>query len=100
MKCETDACAAIPCPVGQWCNPQTVACEDDPCNGTSCPGSGQVCKGGTCFDADDLKPDAPQEQHVTTGGGGGCSTGHDTGLVLALGLLGLASRRRRRGGRS
>jgi hypothetical protein len=97
-KCEEDLCAQIPCPTGQWCNPQTVVCEDDPCAGTTCPGSGQVCKGGTCFDAQDLLPDGAQEQHVTTGGGGGCSTGSSgAGLMLGLLLLGLV---RRRGGRS
>jgi uncharacterized protein (TIGR03382 family) len=97
-KCEEDLCAQIPCPTGQWCNPQTVMCEDDPCAGTTCPGTGQVCKGGTCFDGQDLLPDGAQEQHVTTGGGGGCSTGSSgAGLMLGLLLLGLV---RRRGGRS
>ena len=99
-ECKPDPCQSIPCPEGQWCNPQTIACEDDPCNGTTCPGADQVCKGGTCFDAEDLLPDAPTEERVTTGGGGGCSTGGDLGLVLALGVLAFVSRRRRRGGRS
>ena len=99
-KCEPDPCAQIPCPTGQWCNPQTVMCEDDPCNGTTCPGAGQVCKGGTCFDAEDLLPDAPEEQHVTTGGGGGCNAGAGAGLGLVFALLAITRRRRARGGRS
>jgi len=101
-ECQTDACQQIPCPQGQWCNPQTVACEDDPCNGTTCPGVGQVCKGGTCFDEEDLRPDAAEEQRVTTGGGGGCKTSGDVGFLVGLAfVIGLAPRRRRRaGGRS
>jgi hypothetical protein len=99
-ECKTDECQMIPCPIGQYCNPQTVACENDPCNGTTCPGTGQVCKGGTCFDENDLKPDAPEEVRVTTGGGGGCRTSGDGSFVLALLALGLLWRRRSAGGRS
>jgi MYXO-CTERM domain-containing protein len=99
-ECRPDPCASIPCPEGQYCNPQTIACEDDPCAGTTCPGAGQICKGGTCFDEDDLKPDAPQGEHVTTGGGGGCSTGAGGGwlAIVAFGFLALRRRRRGAGG--
>jgi uncharacterized protein (TIGR03382 family) len=103
-ECRADPCQSIPCPEGQYCNPQSIACETDPCNGTTCPGAGQVCKGGTCFDEEDLKPDAAQEERVTTGGGGGCNTGGSNAgsLLLGLGLvLGALTRRRRcQGGRS
>jgi uncharacterized protein (TIGR03382 family) len=95
-ECQTDACQMIPCPIGQYCNPQTVECETDPCNGTTCPGAGQVCKGGTCFDEEDLRPDAAGAVRVTTGGGGGCSTsGGGSFALLGLLALGLVSRRRR-----
>ena len=42
-----------------------------------CPSADQVCMGGTCYNPDQFLPDAGIEQHVTTGGGGGCNTGGD-----------------------
>jgi uncharacterized protein (TIGR03382 family) len=95
--CIEDPCKFRNCPQGQWCNPGDGQCEDDPCvaNNITCPGEGEVCRGGTCVDPDDLRPDAAGAAHVTVGGGGGCSTtGSGTGLLVGLALL--ATRRRRR----
>lgn len=71
-------------------------CETDPCIGVVCPGSGEVCFGGTCNFPQ--ANDSGLLQHVTTGGGGGCSTGGADGGALALGVgfLMLATRRKRR----
>jgi MYXO-CTERM domain-containing protein len=98
-QCVPDGCGTITCPQGQYCNPNNNGgtCETDLCVGTSCPSPDQVCKGGTCFDPEDLGPDGGVETRVTAGGGGGCSTGGDAGLVL-LGLALLFVRRRRDGG--
>ncbi|HEU0035350.1 MAG TPA: MopE-related protein [Kofleriaceae bacterium] len=98
--CTDDNCGdVVRCPQGQWCNPHNNGgtCEDDPCVGTACPGTGQVCIGGTCYDPNDFVPDGGVPVRVTTGGGGGCSTGGGAGLGVALALLVLA---RKRGGRS
>jgi uncharacterized protein (TIGR03382 family) len=95
-QCIEDPCKVRNCPSGQWCNPNDGQCEDDPCvtSDITCPNEGEVCRGGTCIDEDDLRPDAAGESHVTVGGGGGCSTtGGSSGLLLALGLL-LVRRRR------
>jgi hypothetical protein len=95
-QCIEDPCKVRNCPSGQWCNPNDGQCEDDPCvtSDISCPNAGEVCRGGTCIDEDDLRPDAAGESHVTVGGGGGCNTtGGGSGLLLALGLL-LVRRRR------
>jgi uncharacterized protein (TIGR03382 family) len=84
---------------GQWCNPNSGQCEDDPCviNDVTCPNAGEVCRGGSCIDPDTLRPDAAGESHVTVGGGGGCSTtgNGSTGVLLALALLVLRRRRAR-----
>jgi len=100
-ECVTDPCQQITCPTGQACNPQTVMCETDPCLGVTCPNTGDVCKYGTCFDAGAFQPDAAVEEHVTTGGGGGCSTSGDaSGLLFGLALwVGARTRRRRRAAR-
>jgi uncharacterized protein (TIGR03382 family) len=97
--CVPDQCNIVTCPQGQWCNPSKNGgtCEDDPCQifDISCA-EGEVCKGGTCYDRNDFLPDAGVEQHVTTGGGGGCSTTGETSSVLVgLGLVWLLRRRRR-----
>jgi len=101
--CVDDPCRFVTCQQGQWCNPsKNGVCEDDPCVGTACPDSGEVCKGGTCYDPNSFLPDAGVEEHVTTGGGGGCSTGGG-GAGLLVGLLSLVrglARRRRDGGAS
>jgi uncharacterized protein (TIGR03382 family) len=95
--CIDDPCKFRQCAQGQWCNPNDGQCEADPCIGTMCPSADQVCKGGTCFDPSDFLPDAGVDQHVTVGGGGGCSTtGSDSGLILGLAML--LVRRRRQGG--
>ena len=96
-QCINDPCKVTQCPTGQWCNPNNDGqCEDDPCvtSNVQCPSPGEVCRGGTCYDPDDLRPDAAGEAHVTVGGGGGCNTsGGGAGLVLALGLLFIRRRR-------
>ncbi len=95
-KCVDNPCGVITCPGGQYCNPNSGGCENDPCIGTTCPDPAQKCLGGTCFDPGDFQPDAGTEQHVTTGGGGGCNTGNGgTGGVLAIALALLALRRRK-----
>jgi len=96
-ECIDDPCKFKECPQGQWCNPNhNGLCETDPCVGTTCPHVGEVCRGGSCFDPEDFRPDAANAVHVTVGGGG-CSTGGGgSGLLLALGLL--LVRRRRAGG--
>jgi hypothetical protein len=95
-QCIDDPCKFRNCLQGQWCNPNSGQCEDDPCviSDVECPGAGEVCRGGTCYDPDSFLPDAGNTAHVTVGGGGGCSTtGGGAGLLLALGLL-LVRRRR------
>ncbi|HEX5064135.1 MAG TPA: MopE-related protein [Kofleriaceae bacterium] len=96
-ECIEDPCKFRNCPQGQWCNPNDGQCEDDPCvaNAIECPHEGEVCRGGSCYDPDDLRPDAAGEAHVTVGGGGGCST-TSGGSSLLLGLALLLVRRRRR----
>ncbi len=86
------------CPQGEYCNPNNNGgtCEADLCVGTACPSPDQICKGGTCFDPEDLGPDGGIETRVTTGGGGGCNTGGDAGLLL-LGIALLFVRKRRSG---
>ncbi len=99
-QCIEDPCKVRNCPQGQWCNPNDGQCEDDPCvtNAIECPHENEVCRGGTCLDEDDLRPDAAGATHVTVGGGGGCSTtGSGSGFVLALALLLMRRRRRVRG---
>lgn len=98
-ECIEDPCKFRICPTGQWCNPNVGQCEDDPCveNDIKCPGVDEICRGGTCVDPDDLRPDAANEAHVTVGGGGGCNTsGGANGVLLALALV-FVRRRRRRG---
>ncbi len=99
-ECVTNGCGSLNCPTGQYCNPNNNGgvCEDDLCVGTACPSLEQICLGGTCFDPDDLTPDGGVEVRVTAGGGG-CSTGGDTGWLL-LGIALLFVRRRKTGGRS
>ncbi len=102
--CVTDACGPVVCQVGEACVPSTGECIPDPCVGTMCPGEGQVCVLGTCYDPGMFQPDAGTPQIVTTGGGGGsgCNTSSGnagSGSLLALALVGLL-RRRKRGGRS
>ncbi|MGE5186124.1 MAG: MopE-related protein [Acidobacteriota bacterium] len=98
--CVDNPCAMRTCPTGQWCNPNDNQCEVDPCVGTSCPADppGQICRGGTCYNAGMFSSDAG-EQHVTVAGGG-CSTGGGgAGLVVGLALMFVGRRRRaRRGG--
>ena len=102
-ECIEDPCKFRQCPQGQWCNPNDGQCEDDPCvaNEIECPNDGEVCRGGTCIDPDDLRPDAAGEAHVTVGGGGGCNTtggSSDFGPLAGLfaAMIGLAAKRRRR----
>nr|HEX4314431.1 MopE-related protein [Kofleriaceae bacterium] len=95
--CVDNPCngGGIFCANGQYCDPNDGMCETDPCIGVTCPGSGEVCFGGTCNVP--MANDSGLLQHVTTGGGGGCSTGgaDGGGLLVGLGLL-MAARRRRR----
>ncbi len=101
-KCIEDPCKFRDCPVGQWCNPNEGQCAEDPCVSSEivCPNAGDVCRGGSCFDPNQLGPDAAPGSFVTVGGGG-CSTGNGGGWLLALGALGvLLSRRRRAIGRA
>ncbi|HEY4176644.1 MAG TPA: MopE-related protein [Kofleriaceae bacterium] len=103
--CVANPCDAFQCPQGQWCDPEQGAmCVDDPCAifNITCE-DGQICRGGSCFDADTFKPDAAAETHVTTGGGGGCSTSGDANgtFVFGIGLaMALTLRRRKRLGRA
>jgi uncharacterized protein (TIGR03382 family) len=97
-ECIEDPCKFRNCPQGQWCNPNDGQCEDDPCvaNEIDCPNDGEICRGGTCLDPDDLRPDAAGAAHVTVGGGGGCSTSGGTSTTVVLvGLALLLTRRRR-----
>ncbi|HTR53213.1 MAG TPA: MopE-related protein [Kofleriaceae bacterium] len=98
---ETDgACIANPCgnnqcPQGQYCDPSSghANCEPDPCVGTMCPGSGQVCTAGTCDYPPASSSDAGAGTHVTVGGGG-CATTNGGSWLLGLALV-LGLRRRR-----
>jgi uncharacterized protein (TIGR03382 family) len=92
-KCIADPCQFRQCAQGQWCNPHDGKCETDPCLGVHCPGTGQVCKGGSCYDPATFQPDAGQEIHVTAGGGG-CNAGGGAGGLLAFALLLVLPRRR------
>jgi hypothetical protein len=96
----TGRCTACPvCLPGEICDPTTGGCRQDPCTGTTCPGSGQICRDGTCYDAEDLAPDAGTSvQYVSAGGGGGCDAGAGSGAAMALVIAALATRRRRRAG--
>jgi uncharacterized protein (TIGR03382 family) len=100
--CVDNPCTVVTCPTGQYCNPNDHGhCENDPCIGTTCPDPAQKCLGGTCYDPGDFQPDAGTEQHVTTGGGGGCNTsGGNAGLIVALGLLALRRRKASKGART
>jgi MYXO-CTERM domain-containing protein len=117
--CLVDPCGG-PCRQGQSCNPDTGMCTNcvcgvgevcdssnqcvpDPCVGTTCPGAGQICRNGSCYDPEEVTPDAgpgtPDArpiEYVAPGGGGGCSAGDGAGAALALVILGLALSRRRR----
>jgi Notch-like protein len=101
-QCIDNPCAFVTCPQGQFCDEHDGGmCKDDPCVGTTCPNPGEVCKGGTCYDPASFLPDAGMEEHVSTGGGGGCNAGSGAGGTLAFGLafaLFAATRRRRRDG--
>ena len=98
QTCVEDPCQFKKCPAGQWCNPNDNMCEIDPCVGTSCPADppGQVCRGGTCYNAGAFSSDAG-ETHVTVAGGG-CSTGGGSGAGVLFALAVLLVRRRRAGG--
>ncbi len=97
-QCVPDGCGTMNCPTGQYCNPNNNGgtCENDLCVGTQCPSPAQICRGGTCYDPEDLGPDGGVEVKVTAGGGGGCNTGGEAGLLIGLAFL----LRRRRGGRA
>jgi uncharacterized protein (TIGR03382 family) len=104
--CEDDHCSVgSQCPTGESCDPNTGQCEQDPCLGVICPGIGEVCYEGSCFDPEDLEPigpDAGPHELITAGGGGGCQAGGSGGgaALIALMLMAVGGRRRRRGGRS
>ena len=54
-----DPCQFVTCQDGQWCNPNDGGmCEADPCKlfNVHCPGMGEVCKGGTCYDPQQFLP--------------------------------------------
>jgi MYXO-CTERM domain-containing protein len=96
-KCTADPCQHVTCGQGQVCDPKTQGCVTDPCNGVTCPGTGQVCKDGSCYDPSQLQPDAGgPPTYVTTGGGGCAAGGGGGGLGFAMIILGLAAARRRR----
>jgi hypothetical protein len=96
--CKQDTCISgnRMCPQGQACDPVDGQCKPDPCLGVTCPGSGQVCKQGTCNYPATYTPDGGS--HVTVGGGGCSTTGGCSGLLVALALI--LVRRRRGGGAS
>jgi hypothetical protein len=96
----TGRCSACPvCLPGEICDPMTGGCKQDPCTGTMCPGAGQICREGTCYDPADIAPDAGTSvQYVSAGGGGGCDAGGGSGAAMALLIAALATRRRRRAG--
>ncbi len=89
-ECQASLCEdGVLCPPTQTCDPLTGGCVPDPCQGVSCP-NGQFCSRGQCG--------IPSRgEFVTTGGGGGCSTGGDGSLVLGLIAVGLLLRCRLRG---
>jgi len=101
MTCVTDPCLHPSCAQGEACDPQTGGCVPDPCLNVKCPGTGQICKQGSCYDPSQFQPDAGgPPQYVTTGGGGGCAANGGGGGVLLVLAMFVATRRRARGGRS
>ncbi len=109
QRCEAgaciDACEGVVCPDGQRCS--GGACVSDPCQSITC-GEGLLCVDGACVpdgvprDAGPRGPglDAGDPRTPPTTAGGCCRVGGGpgesrAGLLLALGALGLAWRRRR-----
>jgi MYXO-CTERM domain-containing protein len=98
-SCVDNECVGVQCPVGFVCAPSSGDCVDDPCEGVGsvdCP-AGSDCAvdfdgTGTCVDR--------EGEYVFAGGGGcGCQTSDGSSwgsLLMMLGVLGLARRRRRR----
>jgi MYXO-CTERM domain-containing protein/uncharacterized repeat protein (TIGR01451 family) len=122
--CHVNACASIACSVDKVCNPDTGACEANHCVnqcplGTICVPKTGACEADACmtarcpacsrceiaFDgtASCVNDKTCGSVTITEKGGGcGCATGAATprgswpSLVLALGVVALARRRRRR----
>jgi hypothetical protein len=93
--CGTNMCQFNTCPQGQFCDPSDGTCKTDPCVGTMCPGSGEVCMAGTCYDPMQLAPDAAPAVHVAAAGGGCDAGGGDGGLLFLLGAMAFVRRGRR-----
>jgi hypothetical protein len=100
--CIASPCESVACPQGQYCDPDSghADCEPDPCVGTTCPGSGEVCFGGTCDYPPAASSDAGAGVHVTVGGGGCAAGGSGGSVLLGLALLFGLKRRRDAGGGS
>jgi hypothetical protein len=97
--CVHDPCGSVSCDQGQACDPQTGQCVTDPCLGVTCPGTGQICKQGSCFDPSQFQPDGGGPAQYVTTGGGGCAAGDgQAGVALLVAFAFLAGSRRRRGG--
>ncbi|HEU4610739.1 MAG TPA: sialidase family protein, partial [Kofleriaceae bacterium] len=82
-------CDVVQCPNTEVCDPLSGDCIPDPCQGVTCPAD-QQCHMGQCG--------TPKSQglHVTVGGGGCNAGGGESSALVALALLGLVWRRRRR----
>jgi Notch 1 len=85
-RCDPSNCVpGANCGQGRVCNPKDGQCVTDACLGITCPEAGQICKGGSCYDPNNLPPDGTKQQFVTTGGGGCSSSGtSSTGLLILL----------------
>jgi hypothetical protein len=100
-RCLPNPCDLIQCLRGQVCVPQLAACVGDPCVDTVCPG-GRVCvpdRAGQASCVDPRTLTGSESVHITAGGGCGCELGsrpRAPGALLAVLVLGLCWRRRRR----
>lgn len=73
FACGPSLCAADSCPDGDWCDPATGDCSDEPCTGVVCP-EGQRCRGGDCFAPESTQPGAGGQGGQATGTGGVTTT--------------------------
>ena len=74
MKADC-SCLGRTCDVGQWCDPETGLCVQDPCLEVHCPEPDQVCREGTCHSPEIEAPDAGPAVDYTyvAAGGTGCA---------------------------